>query len=205
MNNEHIKNVILDLGGVLFNIDPHKTEEMFANDIPGIQNNWGELMPILFTMEVGGMTDAEFYTKIKAMSTKPLSESFITEAWNKMIIDFPVQRIEMVHKLKERYNLYVLSNTNTLHINYFETLFYNKFGFMFQSMFDQVFYSSDIHLRKPNVEAFQYVLDHTGAKATETIMVDDLADNCAGAAETGMKAIRVPIGTGLEAVIGQLL
>lgn len=204
-NNQHIKNVILDLGGVLFDIDTNKTLDIFSSIIPDAKQNWGSLVPLLFSMEVGGMTDQEFYDKVRSLAQRDIDDSFIKEAWNKMIIDFPAQRIDLIKELKQHYNLYVLSNTNTLHIEFFEALFLNKFNFEFKSMFDHVFYSSDIKLRKPNTEAFKYVLRQTNSKAEETIMVDDRCDNCAGAENAGMKAIQVPENTGLEAVMDELI
>lgn len=208
MENHTIKNIILDLGGVLFDIDPKRSQEAFEQILKPevkINDHWGELLPIVYDMEVGALTNDAFFEQMRKLTVSGTSTEAIQHAWCTMLIGFPHIRLEMVNRLARRYNLFVLSNTNALHVDYFEDLFLKAHGFDFRSQFKYVFYSSDIGKRKPHAEAFQHVVETAGLKTHETVMVDDLHENCQAAEGIGLRSLRVPPETGLEAVIDQLI
>ena len=208
MENRTIKNIILDLGGVLFDIDPKRSQRAFEQILKPefkIDEHWGELLPIVYEMEVGALTNDAFFERVQALTTPGTSIEAILHAWCTMLIGFPHKRLEMVARLAQRYNLFVLSNTNALHVDYFEDLFLQTHGFNFRTQFKHVFYSSDIGLRKPHAEAFRHVVKFAGLKTHETVMVDDLHENCQAAESIGLQSVRVPAETGLEAVMDQLI
>lgn len=203
MQRNEIKNIVFDLGGVLLDIDPQLSYRAFSELIqPQFSlDNWGELLPIVHLMEIGAISNNDFYDRVKALVIAGTSLQEIKDAWCSMLIGVPECRIEMLKQLAQKYRLFVLSNTNSLHIEQFEEMFEQIYGFGLKSMFEQVYYSSEIGERKPHQAAFQHVLNQSGLNSFETIMVDDLPDNCAAAKSIGMHAIQVPINTGLEAVI----
>lgn len=208
MENRTIKNIILDLGGVLFDIDPKRSQRAFEQILKPefkIDEHWGELLPIVHDMEVGAMTNEAFFERVQKLTIPGTSIEAIRHAWCTMLIGFPQKRLELVSQLARRYNLYVLSNTNALHVDYFEDLFQKTHGFDFRTQFKHVFYSSDIGRRKPHAEAFQHVVEIAGLKTHETVMVDDLPENCQAAESIGLQSVRVPAETGLEAVMDQLI
>ncbi len=205
---DNLKNVVLDLGGVLYDIDPERTIAGLKDLLlPEAANSISEesITEMVHAMETGRWTDEFFITKVKESCKPGVTEEDILKAWNMILINFPEHRVDMVKSLSEKYRLFLLSNTNDIHIRHFEALFLDKYGFPLPDLFEKIYYSSVIGMRKPDINAFLHVLDDSGLKASETVMVDDRRDNCEGAQSAGMKFILVPENTGLEKVIGQLL
>ena len=56
-------------------------------------------------------------------------------------------------------------------------------------MFNGVYYSHEIGLRKPDVIAFEKVLELAGIKGHETIFIDDSPANISGAQKAGMHTV----------------
>jgi glucose-1-phosphatase len=203
-----LKNVVLDLGGVLVDIDPAKTLNammMLIDPKTSLKPDWAELNNVVHAMEVGKWSQEEFILKMKEVCRPNVAEAEIRDAWCVMLLHFPSLRVDMVRLLSDRYRVFLLSNTNEIHVNYFEQQFEQRYGFSMHCLFEKVFYSNKIGCRKPDAEAFLHVLNNAGLNPTETVMVDDRLDNCQGAEAVGMRYINVPENTGLEAVVDQLI
>lgn len=208
INQHNVKNVILDLGGVLVDINPQKTYSALKRILsPEFvdTNQWEEIPEMVVAMETGRWKKHEFIEHFRKICKPDVIEEEIIDAWCAMILEFPHERVERVKSLSEKYRVYLLSNTNVFHIKYFEKEFKNRYHISLHQLFSKVYYSSEIGFRKPDVECFLYVLNDAGIKASETIMVDDMEDNCIIAESVGMQSLRVPEKSGLEAVIDQLL
>lgn len=205
---DNIKNVVLDLGGVLYDIDPEKTfKELLNLFTPGLSKTEiiDGIPEVVYAMETGRWSDEYFICRIKEKCRPEVTEDDIINAWNKILIRFPEERISMVKNLANRYRLFLLSNTNSIHIRYFEHLFMQNNRFSMHDLFEKIYYSSEIGFRKPDKQAFQHVLADSGLEASETLMIDDRLDNCLGAESVGMKYLLVPENTGLEEVIDKIL
>ena len=159
---QNVKNVILDLGGVLVDIEPENSIEAFKRIIRHDiyeSINWKDTAEVLFPMEVGEWGKEQFFDYFKKICKPSVIEEEIVDAWNAMVLEFPHERVEMVKSLAKRYKLYLLSNTNCLHINCFESDFRDRYHINFRNLFSNVFYSSEIGFRKPDAESFHFVLD----------------------------------------------
>lgn len=203
-----IKNVVLDLGGVLVDIDPQKTLDAMMKLIDpetSLKLDWAELNNVVHAMEVGKWSQKEFIINMKKVCKPNVSEVEIIDAWCVMLLNFPSLRVDMVRLLSDRYRVFLLSNTNEIHVNSFEQQFESRYGFPMQNLFEKVFYSNEIGYRKPDAEAFLHVLNQAGLNSSETVMVDDRLDNCQGAEAVGMSYINVPENTGLEAIVDRLI
>lgn len=203
-----VKNVILDLGGVLVDIEPENTLNALKRIVkPQLFDtiSMDDTPEVVIDMEVGKMKKEDFFNHFRKICKSDVIEEEIVDAWNAMVLEFPHERVEMVKSLSEKYNLYLLSNTNVFHIKCFETDFKNRYHFPLKKLFNNVYYSSEIGLRKPDSECFEHVLSHAGIKPEETVLVDDKEDNCRTAESIGMYSLKVPENSGLEAVIEQLL
>lgn len=208
IDQQNIKNVILDLGGVLVDIDPNETykafKRIFLPDVI-VNINWDDLPEVVVAMETGTWSKNKF-KKTMLQSCKPgVSASQMIDAWCAMLLEFRAPRVKMVQDLAQKYSIYLLSNTNVYHVGYFEKEFQNRFHFHLKELFNKVYYSNEIAYRKPDKKAFEYVLNDAGLLASETVLVDDNPQNCMAAQGMGMQAIQVPQDTGIEAVISQLL
>jgi putative hydrolase of the HAD superfamily len=208
IDQHNVKNVILDLGGVLLDYNPQKTFSALKRILTPENSEeiqWDEIPEIVVAMETGRWTKHEFLEYIKRVCKPDVIEEEIIDAWCAMIQEFPHERVEMVKTLSEKYKVYMLSNTNALHIKYFEKEFKNRYHCSLQHLFSKVYYSSEIGFRKPDAESFLHVLTDAGIKAEETIFIDDREDNCQAAESLGMQSLKVPENSGLEAVIDHLI
>jgi putative hydrolase of the HAD superfamily len=203
-----IKNVVLDLGGVLVDLDPEKTYSAFNQIFRPealVDITWDHLPEVVVAMETGKWTTSKFINTMMEACKPGVGEDQMIEAWCAMLLDFKSIRLDMLRKLATKYKLFLLSNTNVYHANFFEGKFYEQYHFSLHELFSTVYYSHEIGYRKPNAEAFDHVLNDASLLSHETVMVDDRADNCLAAEAVGMKSIKVPENTGLEAVIDLLL
>ena len=197
-----IKHIIFDLGGVLLNIDYKLTEQAFID--AGIKNFpelYGQLQQsaLFDKFETGMITREEFIKAMKDASTTPLTEKQIIIAWNAMLLDFPVRRLQILQQLRLYYDLFLLSNTNEVHEEAFNDILMRAHGIPnIGVFFDKVYYSHRVGLRKPMREIFERVLEENGLKPEETLFIDDSPQHIAAAKETGIKTIYLEKGMTIE-------
>jgi putative hydrolase of the HAD superfamily len=105
-----------------------------------------------------------------------------------MLKTIPKKGIELVDSLRKKgFRLYVLSNTNSIHLEAFRKIAFEEHGIKdFDGLFDKVYYSHLVQKRKPNTSIFEYVLQNAGLKADETLFIDDNEPNLIGARKTGL-------------------
>ena len=195
--NKPIRNIVFDLGNVVINIDPDLTLQKFRN--MGVAN-FDEMYSIMRQTDVfdrldtGKITLPEFRNAVREFSHTNLADVQIDEAWCAMLLDFPKENAELLRKLRANgYKLYLLSNTNEMHIEYYTKYLKQQFGRdLLAELFDRTFYSHEIGFRKPNREAFEYVLKNEGLKPAGTLFIDDLEHNVIGARQTGIQAYLHP-------------
>ena len=127
-----IENILFDLGGVLLNIDMSKTREAFAN-LGWKEENWkgisGNGHLIFENLEIGLDSPSQFREKIREILPGNPTDDEIDHAWNAMLIDFPVETVDYLISLKGKYRLYLLSNTNELHLKRFGNIFEQAYGY----------------------------------------------------------------------------
>ncbi len=104
-----------------------------------------------------------------------------------MLLDLPKERIELLKKLKQDFPIYLLSNTNSIHISEFRKKLGETKYQEFYNLFDKVYYSHEIGFRKPNKEAFQLILDENNLKANEVLFIDDSPQHIEGANKLGIQ------------------
>jgi putative hydrolase of the HAD superfamily len=195
--NKPIRNIVFDLGNVIINIDPDRTLRKFKE--LGV-TNFDEMYTILRQSDVfdrldtGKTTLPEFRQAIRDFTHVNLTDAQIDNAWCTMLLDLPEENADLLRNLRaEGYKLYLLSNTNEMHIDYYTEYLKQQFGSnLLADLFDHTFYSHEIGYRKPNREAFEYVLKAEGLKPAETLFIDDLENNVIGARQTGMQAYHHP-------------
>ena len=187
-----IKNIIFDLGGVILNLDYTKTEKEFHK--LGL-NNFSKLYSkkkqskIFDDFEKGRFSAEKFIFLIKQSENLKVKDSDLINAWNAMLLEIPKERMEFIKRLKKDYNIYLLSNTNEIHIKKFEAdLRKNNWLRDFQDCFDQVYYSSNMGMRKPDYDCFNKVLEDHNLKAHETLFIDDSLQHIEGAKKVGINA-----------------
>ena len=122
-----------------------------------------------------------------------------------MLISFPADNYNLLKKLKDSYRLFLLSNTNQTHISAFTKLVEKICPIEeFEGLFEKVYYSSRIELKKPNVAPFLKILLENGLSADETLFIDDSIQHVQGAAKTGIKAVLLEKGKNAEQLLKEL-
>ena len=185
-----VKNIIFDLGGVILNVDYNLTATAFKEI--GVTNfdeiySQAKQNQVFNSLETGDLSPEEFRDYIKDI-LPGLIDRDIDNAWNAMLLDLPKKRITTLKNLKQRYRLFLLSNTNTIHITAFRKIISASFDEnIFDAIFEKQYYSSEIGLRKPNFDCFQFVLEENKLLASETLFIDDSVQHVEGASKLGIK------------------
>lgn len=194
--NKPIKNIIFDLGNVVIHIDPDLTIQKFKSmGIPDFDSLYTIMRQsdIFDRLDTGKTTLSAFRNTIRSHSKTNLTDQQIDEAWCAMLLDFPEENIRLLQRLRPHYKLFLLSNTNQIHIDYYlDKLQKEKGSALIPDLFDHAYYSHEIGFRKPHREAFDYVLKAESLKPAETLFIDDLEHNVIGARKAGMQAYLHP-------------
>ncbi len=197
-----IKHIIFDLGGVLLNIDYNLTEKAFID--AGIKNFpelYGQLQQsdLFDKWEMGLMGRDEFISTLQKISDTPLTEEQILHAWNAMLLDFPVRRLQILQQLRLYYDLFLLSNTNEIHEESFNNILMRAHGFPnIGVFFDKVYLSHRVGMRKPNADIFQRILDDNDLKPEQTLFIDDSPQHIVTAKQLGIQTIFLEKGMTIE-------
>ena len=180
-----IKTLIFDFGDVFINLDKEGAMQN-ALSLFEVDALPEDLIAINTLYEQGLISTVEFITFYTDNFPK-LSKRDIINAWNYILRDFPIKRLDFLKELAQNnnYNRILLSNTNELHINWVidRIPFYQEF----KAAFDQFYLSHEINLRKPNKAIYEFVLQHNNLKAEECFFVDDIKENTDAAASLGIK------------------
>ena len=186
---KRIKNLIFDLGGGIINLNVPKTIKEFESiGITDIVNDTGHhyMDNIFYDFEIGEVSEIEFIKSLKSKSNLNPSDDEIREAWNTMILDIPSDRIDILFRLKNKYNIFLLSNTNSIHQKKFISEVNEENNISFNNLFKKTYYSHEIGIRKPCEELFNYVLKDSKLNAEETLFIDDSLDNVRVAEKVGL-------------------
>mgnify|MGYP002700573071 FL=1 len=197
-----VKNILFDLGGVLYHISYLKTIEAFKNlGIENAQNIYSQKKQsqIFDLFERGKIEEEDFFSYLKKFSPKVKSEELRT-AWNTMLIGMPQEYLQLLKSLKKKYNLYLLSNANVTHIKHVKSdLLINNGIENLESLFDKAYFSQEIGMRKPHVETFKWVLQDADIKANQTLFVEDSIQHIEGAKLAGLHCCHLSSNKALTA------
>jgi glucose-1-phosphatase len=195
------KAIIFDLGGVLLDIDFKLSEKAFAElGVTNFSDFFNQFHSNdLFRRLETGMNDQLFYDDLRSATGLSLSDEQIRDAWNALLLDFRPESVAVLPQLREKYDLYLLSNTNEIHLQEFQRRYEAwRPGQVFDDLFDAAYYSHRIGHRKPNASAFEYVLEKHGLNATETIFIDDSFNNIEAAQQLGLQTVHLKAGMKVE-------
>lgn len=202
-----VKNIIFDLGGVLLNIDYMLTQKAFEDlgvqDAGGVYSQAAQ-RTLFDDFETGRINTVNFLEGLKEFCPNGVSSAQLQEAWNAMLLDFPAHRLTLLHRMKERYRIFLLSNTNAIHFEGFNRIILEQHGIdNFASLFHKAYYSHELGMRKPDAEIFEWVLKDQGLAKEETVFIDDSIQHVEGAQTTGLKALFKDAGRDVTEVLDE--
>lgn len=203
-----IKNIVFDLGGVIINLDiPRTISEFNKLSTKPFESIYTQLQqsPIFDLFDKGQISESDFFLQLKDHLKEGVTDTQMKEAWNAMLLDFPIHRLQLLSALKSNYRVFLLSNTNETHIAQLESDLYKKHGYRnLEPFFEKVYYSCRIGMRKPDSEIFEFVLNQNNLNAHETIFIDDSPQHVAGAIKTGIQSYLLPRDKDVSALISEL-
>lgn len=184
-----IDNIIFDLGNVILDIDYQSTIKAFEKI--GIENasilySKSSQTKIFDQLETGKITKEDFILEIQKIISKA-SKSEIINAWNAIIKDLPESRIDILKKLKDKFSIFLLSNTNSIHIDYIVKKIGERKYDEFYNLFDKVYYSHEVKLRKPDPNIFKLVINENNLKIKNTLFIDDSIQHINSAKKLGLQ------------------
>ena len=186
-----ITTIIFDFGDIFINLEKEASIEAFKK--LGLNGPNEELIKKNDLFEKGEITELEFLNSfLKYIPNASLEET--RTAWNSIIGEFPLYRLEFLQLLSRKYRLYLLTNTDEIHISHFEHKVGMSFYTDFYNCFDKVFYSYEMHKRKPDVSIFSSILNNYDLSAKRTLFVDDKKENTDAAASLGIHVWNLQVG-----------
>ena len=142
--------------------------------------------------EKGKITPEDFISSFKESENLKIKEIDFINAWNAMLLEIPVEKLEFIENLKKNYKIFLLSNTNEIHIKKFEDDLRKKNMLkQFYKCFDKIYYSSRMGKRKPDENCFNQVLEDNELSAENTLFIDDSIQHIVGAKKTGIKTFHL--------------
>lgn len=188
-----IKNIIFDLGGVIINI-------RYQNTLEALQKLSKSQQAIAFTQqqqaqlfddyETGRISDQAFRQGLRQHYQIEASDAEIDAAWNSLLLDIPMERIELLRQLGRQYRLFLLSNTNAIHLECFSQIAAQTCGIpSLEALFEKTYYSHLVGQRKPDASVFEHILQQHQLKREETLFIDDSIQHIEGARQLGIRTL----------------
>jgi len=178
------------LGGVIINLDTNATYRAFLRHNPKITPEiLHHEIPVRY--EMGLISDAQFRDEVRGLISPRLTDEEIDEAWNAMILDLPAWRVDLLKGLRNSHQLFLLSNTNSIHLRRVEKEVIPHQLNSIEDLFDRAYYSHKMNKRKPNADIYEQVISENALKPEKTLFIDDNPDNITGARETGLHAFHL--------------
>ena len=185
-----IKNLLFDLGNVLFDLDEEATrkalkevlaEGEFPADIPDAIRGY----------DTGNWSTERFLNFFLRRAKPDIHARDVVQAWNLMMLGIRPEVLTLLEDLNQKYELYLLSNNNELHYDWFLKHLEDKHGLtdFNERFFNKAYYSHLIGYRKPDRICYEWVLNDAGIIPEETLFIDDKIENTSSAGELGLKTI----------------
>lgn len=204
-----ITTIVFDLGGVLYNVEYSIVEQEFSTLMNSTSKNPArkgvtytrQTQPEIFTQyEIGAISTEEFYAGLRRELGMKADDATLGAAWNSMLLGAYPGRNALVWRLKQKYKLAMLSNTNEVHIQHVHPECQELFG-----LFDKLFFSFEMGVRKPDAAIFQKVMEEMGCAAQEMLFIDDSHQHIAAARRLGIQTLWLQHPDSLELAAEMLL
>lgn len=187
-----IKNLIFDWGNVLIDVSMERFAKSckdfgirFTDDEVNSTHKGG----FFLEYEKGNISNGKFRDEIRARAAIILSDEEIDSIWNKMLGEIPIEKLQFLYMLKDRYDLYLLSNTNSIHWNTFSKKCFDYRGLKAGDFFKGIYLSYQLHTAKPESAIFCKAVEDAGINVSETLFIDDSVSNCMTAQSLGMNVL----------------
>ena len=186
-----INSIIFDFGDIFINLEKEAPIAAFTK--LGLKE-WTEDLNILnLSFEKGKISELQFIEGFqKHIPHASIDE--IRSAWNTVLLDFPLYRLEFLQMLSQKYRLFLLSNTDAIHIDTFQHKAGITFYREFYQCFERVYFSFELGMRKPDAEIFNHLVKKHDLTPKRTLFIDDKKENTDAALALGFQVWNLQVG-----------
>ena len=188
-----IKNIVFDLGNVLLDLNLDKTEtafrellqEEFENAYLKYESN-----RLFERLEVGRISPFEFVNGMRSAAEVPITDDEVIDGWNALLGEMPKSRIDFLKEMGKKYNIYLLSNTNAIHMMWLDEYLKEHYQMSIQDftqLFKKHYFSFQLQMRKPDADIYKHLIEDSGINPAESLFVDDREDNIKTARACGFQ------------------
>ena len=193
-----ISTIISDLGKVVLWFDNtvfyRKMTAYCSKSVDEIREIVHRSPEFITLFDQGALTPHEFYERAVALLGARIGyDEFVAAYIDVFTRNQPV--IDLYKRLKGRYRLILLSNTDPI-----------RFGFVREHFPDILFFddfvlSYEVRALKPDSEIYREALKKAGAPPASCVLIDDMEENIRGAAALGLKTVLYKPDTDLESAL----
>ncbi|MFN7099495.1 MAG: HAD family hydrolase [Flavobacterium sp.] len=186
-----IQSIVFDFGDIFINLDKQAT--LNALQKLGLQRWNAALDELNEQFERGEIYRNAFLERLQQQVPNVTQEQVLA-AWNAVLLDFPQHRLTFLQELSKKHRLFLLSNTDSIHISHFEQQNGKTFYEAFYNCFEKVYFSFEMGMRKPDSAIYQRVLTEQQLDPATVLFVDDKKENTDAAAKLGIKVWNLQVG-----------
>lgn len=189
MANSHIKALLFDLGGVVLEVDFEQVFKSWAahSTLDEVQIKSLFKMDERYQQHERGQIEASvFFAHLRHRLKLNATDHEMTAAWNDIFGHEITTTLNAIDGIRNKIPTYGFSNTNRTHQIYWEHHYPR-----IKSTFEKLYVSSEIGLRKPDADAFEFILNDISVKPNELLFFDDSSENIAGAKRLGIQTVLV--------------
>ena len=199
--------IVFDLGGVLYDVDIERSVKAFA--LLGLKNfdqlyTLKEQVPLFDELETGRIRKEEFIDSVSAYFDVPPPPHSIIEAWSALLVGIRPENIGLLKMLSENYKIYLLSNTNAIHLEQIDREIQSYGVARLEDLFDKTYISYKLGMRKPNPEIYEYLIRNSGIEPSRTIYIEDSEANAKAGEKAGLKIYLSKSNSPLKEILAKL-
>jgi len=181
MSAQKIKNIIFDFGGVIIDIDYWRSINAFiklgSKGFESIYSQAGQI-EVFDKLDKGLISPDDFRKELFRFFPPETTLKMIDDAWNAILLGIPEHRIRLLEKIRKNYRLILMSNTNIIHYDIYSKELKEKFGYdTLDCLFDEVYLSFKLGMRKPDTAFFKLILNENHLDPATTLFIDDSEQN----------------------------
>lgn len=193
-----IKNLLFDLGGVIMDIRRLNCvasfERLGMKDADNFLGEYSQKGPFL-QLEEGAISEEQFRDAVRQFIAGEVTDEQIDSAFCDFLVGIPKYRLEQLRQLKKSYNIYMLSNTNSIMWRSRIAEDFRQEGLEREDYFDGIVTSFEARSIKPDAKIFHTVVEKLGINPDETLFLDDSQKNLDAAAQLGFHTLLVTPGS----------